>query len=104
MVNLEFKRLVLRSGMPFDYRQQLIEIVRNIAPLDAAGVQKRGFSEGDMDEAEALATKIEAANGSVELTAAEVMGIAQKVQSVQWPYADKAFKQFMVDIKELTSQ
>jgi hypothetical protein len=104
MVTLEFKQLILRTGIRFDYKQQLVEIVRNVPPLDPQGLPKRGYREGDMDEAEALADKLEAANGSVELTSAEVMQLAAKVGNAEFPYSDKAFKQFLADIRGLADQ
>jgi hypothetical protein len=104
MVTLEFKTLNLRNGMKLDYKTQLTEIIRNVAPLDPQGVPKRGFSEGDMDQAEALAEKIEAANGSLELTAEEAVHLAQKVERAEWPFSDKAFREFVADVKGLKSQ
>jgi hypothetical protein len=104
MVTLEMKQLVLRNGMKLDYKQQLTEIVRNVAPLDAQGAPKRGFSDLDMTEAEALAEKIEAANGSLELTAEEAVHLAQKVERAEWPFSDKAFREFVSDVKALKNQ
>jgi hypothetical protein len=104
MVTLEMKQLVLRNGLKLDYKQQLTEIVRNVAPLDGQGAPKRGFSEFDMTEAESLAEKIEAANGSLELTAEEAVHLAQKVERAEWPFSDKAFREFVADVKALKSQ
>jgi hypothetical protein len=104
MVTLEFKTLNLRNGLKLDYKTQLTEIIRNVAPLDAQGVQKRGFSELDMTEAEALAEKIEASNGSLELTAEEAVHLAQKVERAEWPFSDRAFREFVADVKALKSQ
>lgn len=104
MVTLEFKQLVLRNGMKLDYKVQLAEIVRNVAPLDAQGAPKRGFAASDMDEAESLAGKIEAANGSLELTADEAVTLAGKVERAEWPFSDKAFREFVADVKALKSQ
>jgi hypothetical protein len=104
MVTLEFKTTQLRNGMAFDYKRQLLDIVRHVAPLDPLGQQKRGFTDADMAQAEELAAKIEASNGSVELTAAEVMQLAEKVQNMQWPFSDQAFRQFVADITALRSQ
>jgi len=104
MVVLEMKRLVLRNGRILDYKMQLAEIVRNVAPLDPQGEPKRGFSGLDMDEAEPLAEKIEAANGSLELTAEEAVHLAGKVERAEWPFSDKAFREFVADVKALKSQ
>jgi hypothetical protein len=104
MVTLEFKTLNLRNGLKLDYKTQLTEIIRNVAPLDPQGVPKRGFSELDMNEAEALAEKIEAANGSLELTAEEAVHLAQKVERAEWPFSDRAFREFVADVKALKSQ
>jgi hypothetical protein len=104
MVTLEFKTLNLRNGLKLDYKTQLTEIIRNVAPLDAQGAPKRGFSELDMTEAEALAEKIEAANGSLELTAEEAVHLAQKVERAEWPFSDRAFREFVADVKALKSQ
>ena len=43
MVTLEFKTLNLRNGLKLDYKTQLTEIIRNVAPLDPQGQPKRGF-------------------------------------------------------------
>lgn len=105
MTTLEFKQIRLRNGQLFDYKRHLVDtIIRTVPPLDAQGMPKRGFNDDDMGEAEALALKIEQANGSVELTAAEVMQIAQKVEMFQWPFSDQAFRQFVADITALRSQ
>ena len=104
MVTLEFKTLNLRNGLKLDYKTQLTEIIRNVAPLDPQGVPKRGFSELDMTEAEALAEKIEASNGSLELTAEEAVHLAQKVERAEWPFSDRAFGEFVADVKALKSQ
>lgn len=104
MVTLEFKTLNLRNGLKLDYKTQLSEIIRNVTPLDAQGIPKRGFSDLDMDDAEALAEKIEAANGSLELTAEEAVHLAQKVERAEWPFSDKAFREFVADVKSLKSQ
>jgi hypothetical protein len=104
MVTLEMKQLVMRNGRILDYKMQLTEIVRSVAPLDPQGAPKRGFSGLDMDEAEALAEKIEAANGSLELTAEEAVHLAQKVERAEWPFSDKAFREFVADVKALKSQ
>jgi len=101
MITLEFKELILRNGIRFEYKRQLAEIVRSVPPLDPEGRQKRGFTSSDMDEAEVLAEKIEAANGSVELTAAEVMQIVEKVERAEWPFSDKAFREFARDMRAL---
>lgn len=101
MVTFEYKQLILRNGLRLDYKTQLSEIVRNVAPLDAQGVVKRGFSEGDMTEAETLADKIEASNGSIELTSEEAVQLASKVERAEWPFSDKAFAQFVADVKTL---
>jgi hypothetical protein len=104
MTRLEFKQTQLRNGMVFDYKQHVIDIVRSTPPVDQQGIQKRGFTDADMDEAEALADKIEQANGSVELTAQEVMQLASKVELRQWPFSDKAFRQFVADVIALKAQ
>jgi hypothetical protein len=104
MVTLEMKILMLRNGKLLDYKQALAELVRSVVPLDAQGVPKRGFSELDMDEAEALAEKIEAANGSLELTAEEAVHLAGKVERNEWPFSDRAFREFVADVKALKSQ
>jgi hypothetical protein len=104
MVTLEFKQLILRNGRILDYKMQLTEIVRSVAPLDAQGAPKRGFSGLDMDEAEPLAEKIEAANGSLDLTAEEAVHLAQKVERAEWPFSDNAFREFVADVKALKSQ
>jgi hypothetical protein len=104
MVTLEFKTLNLRNGLKLDYKTQLTEIIRSVTPLDPQGVPKRGFSELDMAEAEALAEKIEAANGSLELTAEEAVHLSQKVERAEWPFSDKAFREFVADVKALKSQ
>jgi hypothetical protein len=104
MVTLEFKQLILRTGIRFDYKQQLAALVRDVAPLDQQGVAKRGFSGADMDTAEALATKIEESNGQVELNAAEVMQLVGRIDRAEWPFSDKAFQQFMADIRGLADQ
>jgi hypothetical protein len=104
MVTLEFKTLNLRNGLKLDYKTHLTEIIRNVAPLDPQGVPKRGFSELDMTEAEALAEKIEASNGSLELTAEEAVHLAQKVERAEWPFSDRAFREFVADVKALKSQ
>ena len=57
-----------------------------------------------MDEAESLASKIEAANGSLELTAEEAVHLSQKVERAEWPFSDKAFREFVADVKALKSQ
>jgi hypothetical protein len=100
MIRFEFKQLKLRNGQPFDYKKQLSDIILNVAPLDGQGNQKRGFNKDDIGEAEALAKKIEAGNGFVELTAAEMMHIHGKVQNVAWPYADAAFAQLVEDVDQ----
>jgi hypothetical protein len=104
MVTLEFKTLNLRNGLKLDYKTQLTEIIRNVAPLDPQGVPKRGFSELDMNEAEALAEKIEASNGSLDLTAEEAVHLAGKVERAEWPFSDRAFREFVADVKALKSQ
>jgi hypothetical protein len=116
MVSLELKNLLLRNGMRLDYKQHLSEIVRNVAPLDPQGVPKRGFSDLDMTEAESLAEKIDAStgavkngdgqwkSGSLELTAEEAVHLAQKVERAEWPFSDKAFREFVGDVKALKSQ
>ena len=104
MVTLEMKQLTLRNGRILDYKTQLSEIIRSVAPLDAQGQPKRGFSELDMNEAEALAEKIEASNGSIELTAEEAVHLAQKVERAEWPFSDRAFREFVADVKALKSQ
>jgi hypothetical protein len=104
MVTLEMKQLTLRNGRILDYKTQLSEIIRSVAPLDAQGVPKRGFQGSDMDEAEPLAEKIEASNGSLELTAEEAVHLAQKVERAEWPFSDRAFREFVADVKALKSQ
>ena len=104
MVTLEMKTITLRNGRILDYKIQLTEIVRNVPPLDPQGAPKRGFSGLDMEEAEPLAEKIEAANGSLELTAEEAVHLAQKVERAEWPFSDKAFREFVSDVKALKSQ
>jgi len=104
MVTLELKQLTLRNGRILDYKMHLSEIVRNVVPLDPQGQPKRGFSDPDMDEAEALAEKIEAANGKLELTAEEAVHLSQKVERAEWPFSDKAFREFVADVKSLKSQ
>jgi hypothetical protein len=104
MVTLEFKTLMLRNGKLLDYKQALAELVRSVAPLDPQGVPKRGFSDLDMDEAESLAEKIEAANGSLQLTAEEAVHLAGKVERNEWPFSDRAFREFVADVKALKSQ
>jgi hypothetical protein len=98
MTTLELKQVRTRNGHCFDYKEHLAGIVRSVPPLDAQGVQKRGFASTDMDEAEALAAKIEAANGMLELTSAEVMQIASKVELHLWPWSDPAFSEFVKDV------
>lgn len=98
MVKFEFKELKLRNGQKFDYKKQLAEVVLSVAPSDGQGNQKRGFNKDDINEAQALVDKIEAANGFVELTSAEMMHIHAKVQNVAWPYADAAFAQLVEDV------
>jgi beta-lactamase class D len=51
-----------------------------------------------------LAEKIEAANGSLELTAEEAVHLAGKVERAEWPFSDKAFREFVADVKALKSQ
>jgi hypothetical protein len=104
MVTLEFKTLNLRNGMKLDYKTQLTEIIRSVTPLDPQGAPKRGFQAMDMDEAEALAEKIEAANGSLDLTAEEAVHLAGKVERAEWPFSDRAFREFVADVKSLKSQ
>jgi hypothetical protein len=104
MVTLEFKTLILRNGMKLDYKTQLAEIVRNVAPVDGQGAPKRGFLASDMDDTEPLAEKIEAANGKVELTAEEAVVLAGKMARAEWPFSDKAFRQFVADVEALKSQ
>lgn len=104
MVTFEYKQLILRNGMRLDYKTQLCEIVRNVAPLDAQGAPKRGFAAGDMSEAETLAEKIEASNGSIDLTAEECVHLASKVDRAEWPFSDKAFAQFVADVTALKAQ
>jgi hypothetical protein len=104
MVILETKTLRLRDGRLLDYKQALSEIVRSVMPLDPQGQPKRGFSELDMTEAEALAEKIEASNGSLELTAEEAVHLAGKVERNEWPFSDRAFREFVADVKALKSQ
>jgi hypothetical protein len=101
MVTFQYKQLVLRNGMRLDYKTQLSEIVRNVAPLGADGSPKRGFSEGDMAEAETLAEKIEASNGAIDLTSEEAVQLASKVERAEWPFSDKAFAEFVSDVKTL---
>lgn len=104
MVTLEFKTLILRNGMRLDYKTQLCEIVRNVAPLDAQGNPKRGFAEADMTEAESLAEKIEQSNGSLELTSEEAVQVASKIERAEWPFSDRAFAEFVADVKALRQQ
>jgi len=104
MTTLELKTTQLRNGPLFEYKRHLADIVRSVPPLDPQGIQKRGFNVEDMEAAETLAAKIEASNGSVELTAQEVMQLAEKVQNFQWPFSDQAFRQFVADITALRSQ
>jgi hypothetical protein len=104
MTKLELKQVQTRNGARFEYKYQLGVILRQTPPLDVQGNQRRGFLDGDMDEAEALADKIEEANGSVELTAAEVMQIVSKVERFEWPFSDKAFRQFAADMRALRDQ
>lgn len=104
MTTFELKQLRLRNGAIFDYKEHAQGIVRTVPPLDAQGVQKRGFNDDDMGEAETLAEKIAAANGAVELTAAEVMQLYEKVQAFHWPFSDPAFRQFILDVKALKDQ
>jgi hypothetical protein len=104
MTTLELKQVSMRNGQLFDYKTQAAVIVRSVAPLDAQGNQKRGFNERDMDDAEELASKIEAANGHIELTAAETMQLVEKVQLFPWPFSDPAFREFVRDLVGLRSQ
>jgi len=104
MTTLELKQVPMRNGQLFDYKTQAAVIVRSVPPLDAQGMQKKGFNGPDMDDAETLASKIEAANGQVELTAAETMQLVQKVQLFPWPFSDQAFREFVRDLVELGSQ
>jgi hypothetical protein len=101
VVTLELKSMILRSGLKFDYKQYLPEIIRSVSPLDQQGAPKRGFSDDDMAYTEALAEKIEAANGSVELTSEEAVYIAGKVERVEWPSSDRVFRQFVADVRAL---
>ena len=101
MVTFEYKQLILRNGLRLDYKTQLSEIVHNVAPLDAQGNPKRGFQESDMSEAEGLAEKIEQSNGQIELTAEECVQLASKVERAEWPFSDRAFAQFVSDVKAL---
>jgi hypothetical protein len=104
MVTLELKQLTCRNGLKLDYKTQLAELVRQVAPLDAQGAQKRGFSDGDMEAAEDLAAKIEASNGAVELTVEECMQLAEKVGVTQFPFSDPAFRELFADVKALKSK
>jgi hypothetical protein len=104
MVTLELKSVILRNGQRLDYKTHLCEIIRYVAPLDAQGNPKRGFSESDVSEAEALAEKIEASNGSVDLTSEEAVALASKAERAEFPFSDRAFAQFVRDVKALKSQ
>jgi hypothetical protein len=104
MVTLELKSVILRNGQRLDYKTHLCEIIRYVAPLDAQGNPKRGFSESDVSEAEALAEKIEASNGSVDLTSEEAVALASKAERAEFPFSDRAFVQFVSDVKALKGQ